>query len=104
MASILEFTRGLLFRLCFVIMILGLGRILLLDIWGAFSAYRKAGDKSMPWKLMLIRGLEWFFPFKRIGRNRPLYSLISIFFHIGLLITPIFFKTSLTPCNNVLAT
>jgi len=90
MESILEFSQGPLFRLCFVIMVLGLGRILLLDIWSAYNAYRKAGDKSMPWKLIFSRGVEWIFPFKRIAYNRPLYSLFSIFFHIGLLITPIF--------------
>ena len=62
MESVLEFTRGPLFRLCFVIMLLGLFRILLLDIWSAYTAYRKAGDKSMPWRLIFSRGLEWFFP------------------------------------------
>jgi nitrate reductase gamma subunit len=86
----LEVAKGPLFRLCFVIMILGLIRIFLLDIWGAYKAYRKAGDKTMPWKLVLSRGLEWFFPVKRVARNRPVYSIFSILFHIGLLIVPIF--------------
>jgi nitrate reductase gamma subunit len=90
MESTIEFVGGPLFRLCFVLMLLGLLRILLLDIWGAYMAYRKAGDKSMPWKLIFSRGLEWFFPVRRIARNRPVYSIFSIFFHVGLLIVPIF--------------
>ena len=78
----LEVAKGPLFRLCFAIMILGLIRIFLLDIWGAYKAYRKAGDKTMPWKLVLSRGLEWFFPVKRVARNRPVYSIFSILFQL----------------------
>lgn len=90
MGSLLEFARGPLFRLCFVIMLLGLARILFLDLWGAYKAYRKAGDKKMPWKLITSRSIEWIFPVKRILRNRHLYSVFSIFFHVGLIIVPIF--------------
>jgi nitrate reductase gamma subunit len=71
-------------------MLLGLARLILLDIWSAYTAYRKAGDKTMPWKLLISRGLEWLFPVKRIAQNRPVYSIFSILFHIGLLIVPIF--------------
>jgi nitrate reductase gamma subunit len=90
MESLLEFSKGPLFRLCFSIMILGLIRILFIDIRGAIIAYRKAGDRTMPWNLIFRRSLEWIFPVKRIGRNRPVYSILSVLFHIGLLVTPIF--------------
>jgi nitrate reductase gamma subunit len=90
MENLSEFVQGPLFRLCFLIMILGLIRIFLIDVWNAYSAYRKAADKSMPWKLITTRSLEWLVPIKRIGNSRPIYSIISILFHIGLLITPIF--------------
>ena len=90
MESFLNFARGPLFRLCFAVMILGLIRIFYLDIWGAFKAYRKAGDKRMPWKLIISRGMEWLFPVKRIAHNRPVYSLLSVLFHVGLLLVPIF--------------
>ncbi|MCG6912969.1 respiratory nitrate reductase subunit gamma [bacterium BMS3Abin03] len=90
MESWLEFARGPLFRLSFAILILGLLRILFLDIWGAYKAYRKAGDKSMPWKLIFSRSMEWLFPVKRVAHNRPVYSIFSILFHIGLILVPIF--------------
>jgi len=86
----LDAAKGPLFRLCFAIMILGLIRIFLLDIWGAYKAYRKAGDKTMPWKLIISRSIEWLFPVKRFGHNRPFYSVISILFHVGLLLVPLF--------------
>ena len=90
MESWLEFARGPLFRLSFAILILGLLRILFLDIWGAYKAYRKAGDKSMPWKLIFSRSMEWLFPVKRVAHNRPVYSIFSILFHIGLILVPVF--------------
>ena len=90
METLLNFVRGPLFRLCFAIMILGLIRIFFLDIWAAFKAYRKTDDKKMPWKLILSRAWEWIFPFKRLKNNFDLYSVISILFHIGLIVVPIF--------------
>jgi len=90
MGSLLEFARGPLFRFSFTVMVLGLARILFIDIWGAYKAYSKAGDKKMPWQLIRSRGFEWVFPMKRIIRNPHIYSVFSIFFHIGLIIVPIF--------------
>lgn len=90
MDSILDFARGPLFRLCFAIMVLGLARIFILDIWAIYKAYKKAGDKKMPWKLILSRAWEWLFPVKRITHNFQIYSVISILFHIGLIIVPLF--------------
>ena len=90
MESLLEFARGPLFRLTFAIMILGLLRLFLLDLWGMFEAYRKAGDKKMPWGLAFRKTVSWFLPFKKAPNSRPLYSLVSIFFHIGLIIVPLF--------------
>jgi nitrate reductase gamma subunit len=90
MSDFLEFAKGPLFRLCFMIMILGLARMIFLDLWGAYKAYKKAGDKIMPWKLIISRTWEWLFPVKRLSRNFQLYSVLSILFHVGLIIVPIF--------------
>ena len=90
MDTLLEFARGPLFRLTFAVMVLGLLRIFVLDIVGMVEAYRKAGDKVIPWKLTIGRTLEWVFPVKRVFNHRPLYSLAAIIFHIGLIVTPIF--------------
>jgi nitrate reductase gamma subunit len=88
--GILEFAKGPLFRLSFGLMILGLIRILVLDIWGAIEAYNKAGDKNIPLVDALKKTLSWLFPVKRAFTKRPFYSVSSILFHIGLIITPIF--------------
>ena len=90
MEALLEFTKGPLFRLTFAIMVLGLLRILFLDLVGMYEAYRKAGDKCIPWKLTIGRTLLWLFPVKRVFNHRPLYSIFAILFHIGLIVTPLF--------------
>jgi len=90
MDAMLDFARGPLFRLSFAILILGLLRIFLLDIWGIVEAIRKTDDKKIPWKLVGIRTLGWFFPIRQVFNNRPIYSSISILFHVGLLLAPIF--------------
>ncbi len=90
MEALLEFAKGPLFRLTFAIMILGLARIFILTIWEGIETYRRAGDKNMPWNLIFSRTFEWIVPVRRIFNNRPVYSLCSIFFHVGLLLVPLF--------------
>ena len=99
MNDFLEFAKGPLFRLCFMIMLLGLARIIFLDLWGAYKAYKKAGDKKMPWKLIISRTWEWLFPVKRLTRNFRVYALFSILFHIGLIIIPIFLFAHIQLCK-----
>ncbi len=89
-SSLLEFARGPLFRLSFAILILGLGRIIFLEIWGIIKAYGNTCDMKMPWQLIRSRSLEWILPVKRMMRNRDVYSVVSFLFHFGLLIVPIF--------------
>jgi nitrate reductase gamma subunit len=88
--AILEFARGPLFRLVFSVMVLGLLRIFILDVWGMLEAYRRAGDKVMPWRLIFSRTLEWLFPARRLFSSRPVYSAVAIVFHAGLLVVPAF--------------
>jgi len=90
MDALLEFARGPLFRFSLAIMLLGLARVVLLDLSAAYMAYRRAGDKSIPWNWVIRRTLMWFFPVNRIFASRPVYSLFSIIFHVGLLLVPIF--------------
>lgn len=89
MDTTLEFVRGPLFRLSFGIMVLGLARILILDLLNAIGAYRRAGDKTFPVALTISRSLQRLFLFNRVFRNRPVYSVFSILFHVGLLLVPI---------------
>lgn len=90
MDSVIEFAEGPLFRLTFGIMILGLARLVIIDIWNAIEAWRRAGDKRLAWKDAVVKTVGWLFPLKRGFTRRPIYSFVSIVFHIGLILVPIF--------------
>lgn len=90
MQELLDFSRGPLFRFTFFIMILGLARIFVLDIWAAVEAYRRAGDKSLEWRAAFTKTVQWLFPVKHAFTRRPIFSFLSIVFHIGLIVVPIF--------------
>jgi nitrate reductase gamma subunit len=94
--GLLHFLQGPLFRLTFAVGALGLLRVILLDLAGLVEAYRKAGDKNVPWADALKKTIAWLLPVNRIWHRRPVYSLISILFHIGLLLTPIFLFAHVT--------
>lgn len=87
----LEWARGPVFKFAFVVMALGLLRQFLIAIAGTVQALYRAGDKNIPYKVVWRTTLDWLFPLKKIGGvNRPLYSAISVVFHIGMILTPIF--------------
>jgi nitrate reductase gamma subunit len=90
METMLDLLRGPIFRFSFAIMILGLARLIFLDLTAAIAAYRRAGDRTVNWKQVISRSLEWLIPVRRVFNSRPLHSLYSILFHVGLLLVPIF--------------
>jgi nitrate reductase gamma subunit len=90
MQGLLDFARGPLFRFSLAVMLLGLLRIVTLDLVAAVGAYRRAGDKTLPWGFIARRTLRWLFPANRLLRRRPVYSVLSVLFHVGLLLVPVF--------------
>jgi nitrate reductase gamma subunit len=90
MEQILNFAKGPLFAGCFVIMLLGLMRIILITIWEGRAAVARAGDKNIPYKSLIKETLGWLLPFKHILNSRGTFSVISFVFHIGLILVPIF--------------
>jgi nitrate reductase gamma subunit len=88
--SWIEFGSGPLFTLCFVLMILGLLRVFFLSLYGMVEALHRAGDRKVPWKDLLKKTFSWMMPIFRLFRSRPLYSLVSFSFHVGLVLVPLF--------------
>lgn len=89
MEELINFAKGPLFRFSFAVLILGLMRLVFLTITNGLTAKKKAKDKPLPKKF--VRKLTWGFVLPlRAFRVKPVYGFVSILFHIGLLITPIF--------------
>lgn len=88
MEAWIEFGRGPLFRLAFGLMVLGLLRIVALTAVGIAEAWRRNADHIIPWKQVWKTTVAWLFPVGRLWRMRPVYSVISFAFHVGLLLVP----------------
>ncbi len=71
-------------------MVFGLLRILVLTAANMVEAYRRSPDKILPWKDLTKKTLSWLVPFGSIWKRRPVYSLVSILFHVGLISVPLF--------------
>ncbi len=87
MPTWLEITKGPLFRLALAVLVLGLGRLVVLSVWGMAVAIRRAGDRRLPYASVLKETISWLVPIHRLHRTRPVYSYASFFFHLGILAT-----------------
>lgn len=85
----LEWARGPAFRFSIVFMMLGLIRHVILTVYEVCRAMRRAGDKSLPAGKILSATIKWLFPVQVI-KNRLMFSLTSIVFHIAIIIVPLF--------------
>lgn len=85
----LSWAKGPLFWTALIFMVLGLCRELGLTLWEGFRAYRRAGDKNIPFGRIVLSTLEWLLPFKQL-RKRWLYSLTTVLFHVGVILLPVF--------------
>jgi hypothetical protein len=88
--ALLEFAKGPLFKFSFALMILGSFRIVALGLFSAGEALYRAGDRSLDYGEIVKNTLLWLFPVRRWAGGRPVYSLISIVFHVGLILVPFF--------------
>jgi nitrate reductase gamma subunit len=85
----LQWAMGPLFWTALIFMVLGLIRHLALTIVEGARAYRKGGDKYYPVKQLLGTTIKWLIPIGRL-RNRWLYSLTTVLFHVGVILVPLF--------------
>ena len=89
METLLEWARGPCFAFAFTFMLLGLIRHLGLIGWEMIRDMRRAGDKTLPYAQVFFATLKWVFPLAKV-KDRLLFSLTSVLFHIAILIVPIF--------------
>ncbi len=85
----IELARGPLFRVCATVCILGLVYRLGVTITQIVTAWRRAGDPRLPLADILTATVKWIVPV-RLLNQRPLYSIGSIVFHLGVVVVPLF--------------
>jgi nitrate reductase gamma subunit len=90
MEAMLEFARGPLLVFAFGVLLLGLIRQVVLAVTEMVLSYRRAGDQVIPFRTLMWRSLGWVVPVKALRGTRIPYTLSSLLFHIGMLVTPLF--------------
>jgi hypothetical protein len=86
----LVFAKGPLFRLSFMVMVLGLARILLIALVGMAQAYRRAGDKTIDGARIARQTAAGFIPSFLRQLNPGIYSAASFLFHVGFIAVAVF--------------
>jgi len=85
----LEFAKGPLFTVTFLIMILGLGRLVIIQTY--LLVIRKGRRiRNAPWKKMASETFSWVVPVRHLIRGTVFFSLASILFHVGAIVVPLF--------------
>jgi nitrate reductase gamma subunit len=90
MDNLLEFARGPLFAGCFLVMVLGLARLVLLRVWELRRLWTKASDDPFPVARAMKDVATWLVPVTRLHRVRWPIGLTSFLFHVGAILVPIF--------------
>jgi nitrate reductase gamma subunit len=87
--------RGPLFRISLVVCLLGLAYRVGNTLWQIHRSHRRSGDKRLDKKTVLKATVNGLMPF-RLFRVRPLYTLSSVGFHLGILLVPLFYVGHVT--------
>ena len=85
----LALAKGPLFAFSILVMLLGLGRHVVLQVQGLVT--RKGSLlRGAPWGRMTSRSLSWALPVVHLGRHTALMTVASFAFHLGAVVVPLF--------------
>ncbi len=89
--QLIDIARGPLLILALLVMAGGLLRAAILQAWELGWAYSRAGDQVVSWPVLARRTLSWLLPWRYWGPEaRRLYNVISLVFHVGVILVPLF--------------
>jgi len=85
----IEFAKGPLFAFTFLIMILGLARLVVVQVVSLINGKGRR-LRNAPWRKILVEAASWVVPVKHLIPGTKVFSIISFLFHIGILAVPLF--------------
>jgi len=90
MESLLEFAKGPLFVFTFLFMVLGLLRQVYIQAAQLKDVLKRLSYNDFSFMKNLKLFIEWMLPVGHMYRNKPVMSLSSFLFHIGIIVVPVF--------------
>jgi len=85
----IEFAKGPLFALTFLIMIIGLVRLVVIQIYSIIAGKGRKVRKA-PWKKIAADTLSWVVPVRHLIPGTKIFSIVSFLCHIGIIMVPVF--------------
>lgn len=84
-----DFAQGPLFAFTLLIMILGLARLVLIQVYSLLTGKGRRLQKA-PWKKIMTDAASWVVPVRHLIPGTKSFSTVSYLFHIGVLLVPLF--------------
>jgi len=84
----LDFARGPLFALTFMIMLLGLARHVVVQLHTLFVKGHRL--RQVRWRTVAADTLGWVVPVRHFARGTVVLSVVSFLFHLGAILVPLF--------------
>ena len=85
----IDFAKGPLFALTFMIMILGLLRLVVIQVYTLITGKGRR-LRNAPWRKILVETASWVVPVKHLIPGTKFFSIVSFLFHIGIIMVPLF--------------
>jgi len=85
----IEFAKGPLFAFTFLIMVLGLIKLVIIQIY-TISAGKGRNIRNTNWKKIVIDTLSWVIPVRHLIPGTRIFSIVSFLCHIGIILVPLF--------------
>jgi len=97
----IDFAKGPLFAITFLIMVLGLIRLAIIQIYSII--YRKGRKlRNAPWKKIMADTLSWVIPVSHLIPGTKVFSIVSFLCHIGIIVVPLFLADHIALWENFL--
>lgn len=97
----IEFARGPLFAFTFLVMILGLIRLIVVQVY-SLIIQKGRRLRNAPWKKIISDAATWVVPIKHLIAGTRFFSVASYLFHIGIIAVPIFLMDHIVLWENFL--
>lgn len=85
----IDFAQGPLFAATFLVMLLGLFRLVLIQIVTLLTGKGRRLQRA-PWRKIMREAATWVLPVRHLIPGTQVFSVISYLFHIGVLLVPLF--------------
>jgi nitrate reductase gamma subunit len=86
----LEWARGPAFRFAILFLVLGVIRTVVLQVVAVRRILRQAGNRKIPFGEVLRDTVRWLVPNPRVTPGMRLFAVVSMVFHIAVIVTPLF--------------